>query len=126
MSFNKSKYWTAASAFGVLVLLLAACQGIVPIESSQSSQTPSTQAVLNQVSLARPQWEYLTLSAADLNFGPFGVNFCSEGTCFEMNNSRETSTQLNELGEQGWELVSVIYNSGEYEALLIFKRQVMP
>lgn len=74
------------------------------------------------------KWEYLTL-VRDVEYQPFGHN--PSGYTWRDKNPKEWGERLNELGEQGWELVSAISESSRYGSTsngtttsitLIFKR----
>lgn len=77
-------------------------------------------------------WEYTTLSYGDFTYGPLPPPPCialySPNTprntyeCIETNSNTELITKLNELGSQGWELVSYIVDNDYPYGVFFFKR----
>lgn len=73
------------------------------------------------------QWDYKFVRADNFVEGPFGgyEESISEGnTNIGLSGNPVTLKAINQLGKEGWELVSVIHNYGETGANLIFKRPV--
>lgn len=74
------------------------------------------------------QWEYKVLSMRDMAIGPFyNLSATTEtagqnGIMIENSINPELQARMNELGEQGWELVGFTGDAEGISTVMIFKR----
>jgi len=101
---------------GALVVAIAFGVGLSVASLQSASAAEPAQAV--------QQWEYKTVVVESAWLGPFGFadTEIELHTKVGENSNDETFNYIEELGKDGWELVSFVNNLDGLEGTMIFKR----